>query len=111
MSERREVINDLRKKAEEVKKEFDNEIDTIIKEITMDKNIAADNSNVIEEKQRQDKLVEYEKKFETLKEELKSLKKIKKRQKKISKLEEERMYVLNEIERNKGKNKGLKKHK
>ena len=111
MSRDAEGIRQLKKKAMELKLEFEGEIDRIIKDI--DGKVDAQNGEMYRLEDDDENLDEYEARLEGLKDELKKLKKIKKQQKKISKLEEEKVDVIKEIEekRNIGKkSKGHKKH-
>lgn len=110
MSRDQESIELLKKKALELKKGFEEEINRIISEMEGDKASPTD-------KMRKDKdigdedLQEYEKRLEGLKDELKRLKKIKKHQKKINKLEEEREDVIKNIEKRRELEKKIKNYK
>lgn len=108
--DRQETVELLKKRAIEVRKGFEEEIDRIIHDIEMGGD--AHKGDAYRETRASDEdLQEYEKKLEGLKDELKRLKKIKKQQKKINKLEEEREDVINKIEEKREMEKRLKGHK
>lgn len=114
MSRDSQTVELVRKKAVELKKEFETEINRIIAEIEGDIVLPKDNTrrDQYQDTEGED-LKEYEKRLECLKDELKRLKKIKKQQKKINKLEEEREDVIKNIEKRRElekKIKGYKKH-
>lgn len=104
MSRNPNEVELLKRRANEVKREFEDEINCIMQGMgDMDKTLEDKRSDTkITDK---DDLKEYEGRLENLKEELKTLKKIKKHQKKISKLEDERSDVIKEIERKKNSHK------
>jgi hypothetical protein len=94
----------LKRKAAELKDEFNKEIGRVIED-------AGDAEGVLSEEDiKGDNIEEYEKRLEQLKDEVKKLKKVKKRQEKISKLEAERVDVIKEIERNRHGGTGHRKH-
>lgn len=105
MTSKSESIKALRHRATEMKDEFGREIDKIIGGID-DSQALESGDDVIQG----DRVDEYEKRLNSLKEELKNLKKLKKRQEKISKLEEKKVNVIKEINKTVSGGKRKKKH-
>jgi len=94
----------LKRRANEVKREFEDEINCVMQGMGHTDKALEDKRSDTKVTDKDD-LKEYEGRLENLKEELKTLKKIKKHQKKISKLEDERSDVIKEIERKKNSHK------
>lgn len=106
MTSRSESIKILKDRATQMKGEFSREIDKIIGGIDDSQLIESEGGSI-----QGDSLEEYEKRLDSLKEELKKLKKVKKRQEEISKLEEKKVNVINEIEKTMSGGKRKKRHK
>lgn len=104
MTSRSESVKVLRDRAAQMKDEFGREIDKIIGGIDLQ------SSESESESIQGDRLDEYEKRLDSLKEELKKLKKLKKRQEEISKLEEKKVDVINKIQKTMSGGKRKKRH-
>lgn len=114
MSIKADDIIIIKKRAEELKNEFEKELEKMITEVVENKPNTSKEDN-LEALSEEVKLTQYQKKHDELKDDIKMLKKIKKQQKKISKLEEEKKDVLTKMEyenrkHRKNSNNGHKKH-
>lgn len=105
MTSRSESVKVLKDRAASMKDEFGREIDKIIGNLD-DPQVSGSGGGSI----HGDRLDEYQKRLDGLKEELKKLKKLKKRQEEISKLEEKKVDVINEIQRTMSGGKRRKRH-
>lgn len=109
MSKNLETVENIKKRAMELKKEFDEEIKRILSDV--EDGCESPKSELYrKDGMDNDDLQEYENRLESLKDELKKLKKIKKQQKKINKLEEEREDVIHKIEKKRKDEKRIKSH-